>query len=102
MQLNNKSICYNCGKEGHIAPQCPEPKCQQANQASTGSRREDHKGKCRNYRNSQGQGQEKGEPGQHAKTAQQPESIGSLSCPYSTGVLALSVLIYVSRPSSFC
>jgi hypothetical protein len=75
MQLNNKSICYNSGKEGHIAPQCPEPKCQQANQASTGSRREDHKGKCRNYRNSQGQGQEKGEPGQHAKTAQQPESI---------------------------
>ena len=82
MQLNNKSICYNCGKEGHIAPQCPEPKCQQANQASTGSRREDHKGKCRNYRNSQGQGQEKGEPGQHANTAQQPESIvhGCTAC----------------------
>jgi len=28
-------ICYNCGKPGHKVPECPEPKKQQANHASS-------------------------------------------------------------------
>jgi hypothetical protein len=32
-------ICYNCGKPGHKVPECPAPKKQQANHASSTGRR---------------------------------------------------------------
>jgi len=63
--------CYNCGKTGHIAPQGPEPKRQQANLASTGCQRGEHKGergRDKNFRKSQGQA--KGKNTQQANVSQ--------------------------------
>jgi hypothetical protein len=35
---DRKIICYNCGKPGHKAPDCKEPKKQQANHVSSTGR----------------------------------------------------------------
>jgi hypothetical protein len=63
--------CCNCGKTGHIAPQCPEPKRQQENLASTGRQRGEHKGgrgRGKNFRKSHGQA--KGKNTQQANVSQ--------------------------------
>jgi hypothetical protein len=66
-----KIMCYNCGKDGHVAAKCHEPKHQQAHQASTGRQRGG-----RTQPSISGRGRGKGKQVQLANQSQaQPDTI---------------------------